>query len=183
MEKLLLTLGDQLFLIFGAMALGGALTMVFAKNAVHSVMGFLLAMCCIAGCYFTLSAEFMAVAQLLVYAGGIVVLFLFVVMLVELAKSKERSLFHRVQTPFAVGGVLVALITFVSVFWQSHFGPNATKALVLPANLASASEKLGNAQMVSRGLYADFILPFEILSVILLVALVGAVVLAKSERV
>ena len=95
--------GHYLFHVFGLMAVVGALTLVFSKNAVHSIVGFLLAMLSIAGCYLTLSAEFLAVAQLLVYAGGIVVLFLFVVMLVEMTKYKEKGLFQ-VQCAVRRGG-------------------------------------------------------------------------------
>jgi NADH-quinone oxidoreductase subunit J len=182
MEQLLLKLGENLFLIFGLIALAGAGTMIFSRNAVHSVMGFLLAMLAVAGCYLSFGAEFMGVAQLLVYAGGIVVLFLFVVMLVELSKAKTKGLFQR-QTPFAVALVLAGAVAFVGVFWQTLFGPAAKEALTLSPGLVAQGEKLGNAQLVSRGLFAEYLLPFEILSVILLVALVGAVVLAKSERV
>ena len=182
MEQLLLKLGQNLFLIFGCLALAGAATMIFAKNAVHSVMGFLSAMLAVAGCYLSFGAEFLGVAQLLVYAGGIVVLFLFVVMLVELSKAKEKGLFQR-QTPAAVTLVVAGAVAFVGIFWNTLFEPGSRQALVLSPGLVSSGETLGNAQMVSRGLFAEYLLPFEILSVILLVALVGAVVLAKSERV
>lgn len=182
MEQLLSHIGNHLFLVFGLMAVAGAGTMIFARNAVHSVMGFLSAMLSVAGCYLCLGAEFMGVAQLLIYAGGIVVLFLFVVMLVELSKAKEKGLFQR-QTPFALVLVLAGAVAFIGIFWQTIFGAGAREALTLPPALVAQGEKLGNAQMVSRGLFAEYLLPFEILSVILLVALVGAVVLAKSERV
>lgn len=183
MEALLTKLAQNLFFLFGLIALGGAATMVLAKNAVHSVVGFLAAMLAVAACYLTLHAEFLGVAQILVYAGGIVVLFLFVVMLVELTKFKERRLFQ-IQTPWAVGLVLAAVVGFVGLFWKTLFGPGAAEALTLRPELAQGLDVAKqNAQSVSRGLYADFLLPFEILSVILLVALVGAVVLAKSERV
>jgi len=182
MEHLLLKLGQNLFLIFGILALGGAGIMIFAKNAIHSVMGFLLAMLSVAGCYLSFGAEFLGVAQILVYAGGIVVLFLFVVMLVELTKAKEKGIFQR-QTPFALTLVLAGAVAFLGVFWRTLFGAPAAEALTLSPGLAAQGEKLGNAQMVSRGLFAEYLLPFEILSVILLVALVAAVVLAKTERV
>ena len=182
MEQMLTTIGQNLFLIFGVIALGGAATMIFAKNAVHSVMGFLLSMLAVSGCYLSIGAEFLGVAQLLVYAGGIVVLFLFVVMLVELSKDKEKGLFQ-CQTPMALVLVLAGAVAFVGVFWQTIFGASAKEPLTLAPGLMAAGEKLGNAQMVSRGLFAEYLLPFEILSIILLVALVGAVVLAKAERV
>ena len=105
MEAILSRSATYLFLLFGFIALGGAASMVFARNAVHSVVGFLVAMLAVAACYLTLQAEFLGVAQILVYAGGIVVLFLFVVMLVELTKIKEKRLFQ-IQTPWAVATVL-----------------------------------------------------------------------------
>ena len=183
MEAILSRSATYLFLLFGFIALGGAASMVFARNAVHSVIGFLVAMLAVAACYLTLQAEFLGVAQILVYAGGIVVLFLFVVMLVELTKFKEKRLFQ-IQTPWAVATLLVAVAAFGGVFWKTLFGPAAVEPLTLRPELAEGLKVAEqNAQALSRGLYADFLLPFEILSVILLVALVGAVVLAKTERV
>jgi NADH-quinone oxidoreductase subunit J len=183
MDSLLALIGNHLFHLLGLMAVGGALGLIFSKNAIHSVLGFLLCMLCVAGCYLTLSAEFLAVAQLLVYAGGIVVLFLFVVMLVEVTKYKEKGLFQT-QAPWAIGMVSVGAVAIISVFWRTFFPADAVKALTLSPELAQGLDVANqNAQAVSRGLFAQFLLPFEILSVILLVALVGAVVLAKSERV
>lgn len=182
MEGLLQFLGAHLFHGFAALALAGAAIMIFARNAVHSVMGFLGAMLATAACYLLLSAEFMAVAQVLVYAGGIVVLFLFVVMLVEMDKRAEKGRFQR-QTPFAVAAVLVLLGAFLAVFWPIVFPNAATVALTLPGEVGAGLDAAKfNAQAVSRGLYSGYLLPFEILSVILMVALVAAVALAKPER-
>jgi NADH-quinone oxidoreductase subunit J len=183
MDPLLASIGQYLFHIFGLMAVAGALALVFSKNAIHSIVGFLLSMLAVAGCYLTLSAEFLAVAQLLVYAGGIVVLFLFVVMLVEMTKFKEKGLFQS-QAKWAVAAVLAGAVVILSVFWSTWFGPGASQALTLGPELGQGLDMATqNAQAISRGLYAGYLLPFEILSVILLVALVGAVVLAKTERV
>ncbi len=182
MEKLLATIGQNLFVLFGLLAVGGAGVLIFSKSAVHSVIGFLFSMICVAGCFLSLQAEFLGVAQLLVYAGGIVVLFLFVVMLVELTKYQEQGIFQT-QTKFAIPLVGIGLLIFAGVFRAALFGPSAPEALTLQQGLVGATENLGNAQAVSRGLFANFILPFEILSVILLVALIGAIVLAKTERV
>lgn len=182
MEQFLVNIGQSLFVLFGLLAVGGAAVLIFAKSAIHSVIGFLFSMICVAGCFLSLQAEFLGVAQLLVYAGGIVVLFLFVVMLVELTKYQEKSIFQT-QTKFAVPLVAIGLLLFAGVFRAALFGPSAAEALTLQPGLVGAAENLGNAQAVSRGLFANFLLPFEILSVILLVALVGAIVLAKSERV
>jgi NADH-quinone oxidoreductase subunit J len=183
MDPLLASIGQYMFHIFGLMAVAGALALVFSKNAIHSIVGFLLSMLAVAGCYLTLSAEFLAVAQLLVYAGGIVVLFLFVVMLVEMTKFKEKGLFQT-QAKWAVAVVLAGAVVILSVFWSTWFGPSASQALTLGPDLGQGLDMATqNAQAISRGLYAGYLLPFEILSVILLVALVGAVVLAKTERV
>ncbi len=183
MEGLSLQPASILFASFGLLALAGATGMVFAKNAVHSVVSFLLAMLALAACYLTLHAEFLGMAQILVYAGGIVVLFLFVVMLVELTKFKEKGLFQ-LQTPWAIAIVLGSVILVGGIFWRTVFGPSAPEPLSLRPELAEGL-RIGdqNVQAISRALYADHLLPFEILSVILLVALVGAVVLAKRERV
>jgi NADH-quinone oxidoreductase subunit J len=183
MEHQLETIGRNMFAIFGVMALCGAAFMVASKSAVHSVLGFLFSMLCVAGCFLSLDAEFLGMAQILVYAGGIVVLFLFVVMLVELSKYKERGVFQ-LQTRSAVVAVAAGAAVFIAVFRNLLFGAASPEALVLRPELAQGLVVTQqNAQAVSRGLFSDFLLPFEILSVILLVALVGAVVLAKTERV
>jgi NADH-quinone oxidoreductase subunit J len=183
MEQALATIGRNFFLIFGLMAVGSAVAVIFAKSAVHSVLAFLFAMLSIAGCYLSLQAEFLGVAQILVYAGGIVVLFLFVVMLVELTKYKEQGGVFQLQTRVAVPAVLAGCAAFLWVFKETIFGAASKDALVLRPELALGLDVAKqNAQAVSRGLFADYLLPFEILSVILLVALVAAVTIAKAER-
>ena len=183
MEHLLETIGRNMFAIFGVMALCGAGFMVASKSAVHSVLGFLFAMLCVAGCFLSLDAEFLGMAQILVYAGGIVVLFLFVVMLVEMSKKTEKAVFQ-LQSRYAVVAVLCGAAAFIVAFRKVIFGAASPDALVLRPELAQGlAVTQQNAQAVSRGLFSDYLLPFEILSVILLVALVGAVVLAKTERV
>ena len=184
MEQALASIGRNFFLIFGLMAVGSAVAMVFAKSAVHSVLSFLFAMLSIAGCFLSLQAEFLGVAQILVYAGGIVVLFLFVVMLVELTRFKEQGSIFQLQTKVAVPAVLLGCGAFLGVFRETIFGAASKEALVLRPELAQGLDVARqNAQAVSRGLFADYLLPFEILSVILLVALVAAVAIAKQERV
>ena len=184
MEQLLTSIGQNLFVLFGLLAVGGAGVLIFSKSAVHSVIGFLFSMICVAGCFLSLEAEFLGVAQLLVYAGGIVVLFLFVVMLVELTRFKEQGSIFQLQTKVAVPAVLLGCGAFLGVFRETIFGAASKEALVLRPELAQGLDVARqNAQAVSRGLFAHYLLPFEILSVILLVALVAAVAIAKQERV
>ncbi|MFN8010636.1 MAG: NADH-quinone oxidoreductase subunit J [Holophagaceae bacterium] len=185
MDALLASIGKNLFLVFGLLACGGSIAMVASRSAVHSVLGFLFAMLNVAGCFLALGAEFLGMAQILVYAGGIVVLFLFVVMLVELsrAKGKDQAVFAG-QARAAVPVVLAGIAALGVVFKDAFFGAAAPQALTLRPGIAEGLDVArNNAQAVSRGLFADYLLPFEVLSVILLVALVGAVALAKSERV
>ena len=183
METLLASIGHYMFLVFGLMAVAGAVALVASKNAVHCVVGFLFAMRSVSGCYLCMNAEFVAVAQLLVYSGGIVVLFLFVVMLVEMTKYKEKGLFQ-LQTPYAVVAVAIGAAAIIGVFVSTYFGKAAAVPLTLEPGLEEGLNVAAqNSQAVSRGLFAGYLLPFEILSVILLVALVGAVTLAKKERV
>ena len=181
-DQILSLIGQHLFLIFGILAVAASAIMVIAKSAVHSVLSFLACMLCTAACYLTLQAEFLAVAQLLVYAGGIVVLFLFVVMLVELSKFKENRLFQK-QTPLAGALVLAGIGGFIWMFRQLIFGTSAEIALALPPELSEGLEMASqNAQAISRGMFTGYLLPFETMSVILLIALIGAIVLAKQER-
>ena len=183
MEHLIETIGRNMFAVFGVMALCGAAFMIASRSAVHSVLGFLFAMLSVAGCFLSLEAEFLGMAQILVYAGGIVVLFLFVVMLVEMSKKREKEVFQ-LQARYGIAAVLIGAAAFVGMFRKVIFGTASPEALVLRPELAKGLDVAQqNAQAVSRGLFADYLLPFEILSVILLVALVGAVVLAKTERV
>ncbi|MCL1894118.1 MAG: NADH-quinone oxidoreductase subunit J [Holophagaceae bacterium] len=182
-NQILAQVGQNLFLVFGILAVISSAIMVLAKSAVHSVLAFLACMLCTAACYLTLQAEFLAVAQLLVYAGGIVVLFLFVVMLVELSKFKETRLFQR-QTPVAGALVLAGIVGFWWLFNQLILGTSAEIALTLPPELSEGLEVASqNAQAISRGMFTGYLLPFETMSVILLIALIGAIVLAKQERV
>jgi len=182
LDAAIAALGRHLFLIFGLLVIVFAALMVFSKNAVHSVLAFLGCMLCTAACYLVLHAEFLAVAQMLVYAGGIVVLFLFVVMLVELSKYRDARLFQR-QYPLATIVVLAGVGGFLYLFRQLIFGPSAVQPLTLSPELAEGLDVASqNAQAVSRGLFTGYLLPFEIMSVILLVALIGAITLAKHER-
>lgn len=183
MESLLIYIGRYIFHTFGAIAIGGAIGMVFSKNAIHSVVCFLLTMLAVAGCYVCLSADFLAVAQLLVYAGGIVVLFLFVIMLVEMTKYKENRLFQ-LKTPYVLFTMLVSILVMASMLWKAFFNPTVNSIIMLSSTIGRGLDTTNqNAQVVSRGIFSGYILPFEILSVTLLVALIGAVVLAKKDAV
>jgi NADH-quinone oxidoreductase subunit J len=166
-----------MFVVFSVLALGTAVAVVVARNPVHSAL-FLLASFLLVACIFFLQqAEFVGTVQILVYAGGIMVLFLFVIMLVHQRTVRETKAFQH-QWDIALLFLLVFLVPFLYVFWTD-------KLADVPANPDAfrmvGGRPLGNTQAVAALLYSDYLLPFEIASVFLLVAMIGAVVLGKRS--
>lgn len=169
------------FVVFSVLALGLAVAVVVAKNPIHSAL-FLLSSFLIVACIFVLlHAEFVGAVQILVYAGGIMVLFLFVIMLVHQRTVRETVAFQH-QWDVALIFVIAFLLPFLYVFWTERFpaapfDPDAFRAV--------RGKIAGNTQAVAWSLYRDYLLPFEVASVFLLVAMIGAVVLGKrsAERV
>ncbi len=166
-------MGEALaFYTLSALILGFAVLVISAKNTVHSVLFLVLNFIFVAALYVLLHAEFLAVIQVLVYAGGIVVLYLFVVMLVNLKRPPEQH-----QDPHRQGrlglvmsGLVLAQLAAIAV----HSFTDVAPAAVRP-------EGAGNVEQVGMLLYTDYLIPFEVASVLLLVAMVGAIVLAKRE--
>ena len=163
------------FYTLAAFILGFAVLVVTTKDTVHSVLFLVLDFLFVAALYVLLSAPFLAVIQVLVYAGGIVVLYLFVVMLVNLKRPPEahQDSHRRTKLGFALAaGVLIEL---VAIAWYGYAGPAATVVPVV------ASPVTGNTEQVGWMLYTSYLIPFEIASMLLLVAMIGAIVLAKRE--
>jgi NADH-quinone oxidoreductase subunit J len=164
------------FYTLAALILGLGVLVVTARNTVHSVLFLVGNFLCVAVVYVMLAAEFLAVIQVLVYAGGIVVLYLFVVMLVNLKRPPEAPLDRRRQSRlgFLLAGVLLAEMTAILAYTAMR-----------PAPPPVASEGVltagGNTKVVGMLLYTDYLIPFEVASILLLVAMVGAIVLAKKE--
>ncbi|MEO8083777.1 MAG: NADH-quinone oxidoreductase subunit J [Ardenticatenales bacterium] len=160
-----------LFVIVGALALVTAVGMVLARNMVHSALFMVSHFGLTAILYLLLSAPFLAAAQVIVYAGAIMVLFLFVVMLLGDAEStlSEPIAGHRPASILALLVLGAALVTVASR------GVPAAGGGALP-------EGFGSPGQVGEALYTRWVLPFEIVSVILLVAMVGAVVIAHFRR-
>jgi len=150
-----------------------AIGVVYSKKAIHSVIALLLTMVLIGGIYLLLDAEFIAAVQLLVYAGGIIVLFLFVVLLVALHKTEDLRLFNR-YTHLTLGLITFLIAVLGYTFYKIPFAAAPEKVTNIIAD--------GSTEAVAKVLYSDYILPFEIASVLLLVAMLGAIILTK-ERV
>ncbi len=150
---------------------------VTARNTVHSVLFLVANFLCVAVIYVMLAAEFLAIIQILVYAGGIVVLYLFVVMLVNLKRPPEAAPDTRRQSRlgFAVAAVMLAEIAAVLVYSASRPASAVAAAAGTPAAAG------GNTRIVGMLLYSDYLVPFEVASMLLLVAMIGAILLAKKE--
>jgi NADH-quinone oxidoreductase subunit J len=164
------------FYVISALILGFALLVVTTKNTVHAVLFLVLNFLAVAALYVLLTAQFLAAIQVLVYAGGIVVLYLFVVMLVNLKRPPEdhSAPQRRVWTGFALAGlVLVQLVAIL--IWGGVGTP------VDPHTMQSSDLAMNNVEAVGRLLYQDYLVPFEVASMLLLVAMVGAIILAKRE--
>ena len=163
------------FYTLAALILGFAVLVISTKNTVHSVLFLVLNFLFVAALYVLLGAQFLAVIQVLVYAGGIVVLYLFVVMLVNLKRPPEAHRDRHRQSRLGLGlaaAVLAELVTIVA-YGYGRPSPAPAAAAALPVS--------GNVEQVGWVLYTSYLIPFEVASMLLLVAMIGAIVLAKRE--
>ena len=167
-----MTLDSAIFYFFAALAVISAIIMVTRRNAVHSAVFLITTLLATAGIFLQLQAEFLFVAQIILYVGGIMVLFIFVIMLVNLDVAARQIQFNRQAW---VGGIL-ALALGAEVFMAFRLGANAFR---LPSLSARAMQP--NAELVGVALFQRYMLPFEIASILLLVAMIGAVVLSKRK--
>jgi NADH-quinone oxidoreductase subunit J len=165
------------FYALAALILGFGVLVITARNTVHAVLFLVANLVCVAVLYLSLAAEFLAVIQVLVYVGGIVVLYLFVVMLVNLRGMPEAQIDPRRQSRlgFLVAAALLAEITAIVVY--SAAGPAPVAAVAA----AAAAAPLGNTEQVGLLLYTKYLIPFEVASMLLLVAMIGAIMLARKE--
>lgn len=167
---------DIFFYIFSAVALLFALLVVLGKNPISSAFSLVMVFFCVAANYVLLQAHFIAAIQVLVYAGAIMVLFVFVIMLlnadiknVDLGKSK----------PFQIGAAALCGILCVMFAWSIMHGTTApTKGALTLEKVESLG---GNVRVLSELMFSDYILPFELTSILLLVGIVGSVALAKRK--
>ena len=156
----------------GVLVVSGLLT-ILHKNAVTSALFLVLAFCSLAGIYLMLGAEFLGMVQVIVYAGAIMVLFLFVIMYLNLQHDIETGvqLALRRGVGWLAGGVLAAE---AAMLFARRWAPGPAATLGVPT-------AAGNTQTVGLALYTRYLFPFEITSMLLLVAMVGAVVIAKGR--
>lgn len=170
-----MTLDLALFLLLSLVAIASALGMLLSRNAVYSALYLVLNFVTVAVFYLLLGAPFIAMAQITVYAGAIMVLFLFVIMLLgtdELPKSQVLPW----QKPLAI--VLSVLLAVEATYLL------VTKARPVGDVLqpAESVDTVENLRQLGNLLFTDYLLPFEVVSILLLVAMVGAIILTKKEK-
>ena len=160
-----------LFLAFGAVAVAGAINLLAQTHPINSALSLIAVMAALAGEYLLLGAEFVAAVQVIVYAGAIMVLFLFVIMLLNLRQPEEAPVIPHIGQKL-LAAVLAGFTALIMIYAYRHASlPGGPE--VIPG--------LGNTESIARSLFTNYLLPFEVTSVLLLVAIVGAVVLAKSK--
>ena len=185
------------FMIIGTIAVASSILVVAMRNPVHSALFLLLTFLCVAVLFVIKAAEFVAAVQVLVYAGGIMVLFLFVVMLINYRQLPEE----RVTSPVWLGGIGVGVAVFIlfvtlvrpgtyhdqvadpvkklTTVRQSHLEDHPTDPNKLVRKTRDIENR--NAEAVGMALYTDYLVPFEVASLFLLVAMIGAIVIGKRE--
>ena len=164
-----------LFIVLGAIAVIAALGVVIARKAIYSALSLLVNFCSLAGLYLLLNAQFLAAVQVIAYAGAIVVLFLFATMLLG-AGEATANLKSQISRNYLA--IVLAFVLLVEVGYVVVSGTLAgTQGSDTPEAIASA----GNVQAIGKLLFTDYLLPFELAAVLLLIGIVGAVVLAKKK--
>lgn len=159
------------FLLFAAASVVAALIVVLARNPVHSALALMACFLQVSAIFVLLEAPLLAVIQIFVYVGAIMVLFLFVIMMVDVREAVLQRFLPGGNLPALVLLVLLGVEMVVLVFWSERF--SVTEPVVV-----SGGDQI---RQLSTTLFADYLLPFEVASIILLVALVGAIVLARKE--
>ena len=164
-----------LFIIFGLLAVAGAINFLLQRHPINSALSLVVVMMSLAVLYWSLGAEFLAAAQVIVYSGAIMVLFVFVVMLLN-AGEEERT--HGSRAAYLAGipgaAAVFCLLSFVFLTNGRSFGStDVTSPLTHAVN---------NITEISQVLFRDLLLPFEVTSILILVAILGAVVLARKEQ-
>ncbi len=161
------------FTIVAAVAVLASILVVTCRNPINSALSLVMTFFCLATFYVMLDAPFLAAVQVIVYAGAIMVLIVFVIMLLNLRTESAKRYTHAI----VIGGVIGFLTLFETAYFLMRSSATGTKGQLTSAMVT----QVGHTELIARAMFTDFLLPFEITSVLLLVAIVGAVVLAKRK--
>ena len=168
-----------LFYFFAALAVGGSVLVVGQRNPIYSVVSIVASFCGLSGLYVLLEAPFVAVVQIIIYAGAILVLFLFTVMLLNASREDaaewDRTHPYYRPGPTRVGGAL-AVVLLVQLVWA------LSKIEGLRAGVGEAQPAASSVRLLGRVLFTDYMFAFEVTSILIIAAMVGAVVLAGKRE-
>jgi len=172
------TFGEIIFWFFSGLAVLGGLMCITRRNPIASALWLVQTLFALAGLFVILDAQFLAALQVLVYAGAIMVLFLFVIMLLNLGRvggpPDIKGGFGKLVATLLAGGLALQLLTVATV------GPPEAIRMP-PGSMEALQREEGLVAVVGRSLYGEYLVPFEITSLLLLAAIVGAVILAKRK--
>jgi NADH-quinone oxidoreductase subunit J len=178
MDFLVANFGAILFYAVAAITVAAAVAVVTFRNPIHSAVALLLTFVMVAVLFVLRHAEFLAAVQVLVYAGGILVLYLFVIMLVRITDLGPGRVFLSGHAPLAIlGGVVLGCLIAIGILLGSMAAGDGNTA----AMTAVEGEALGNTEAVGWVLYTKYLVPFEVVSVVLLVAMIGAIVFGRRD--
>jgi len=161
---------ELLFLLFAAVAVGSAINVLVQRHVLYSSLSLILLLTAISALFILMQAEFLAVINVIVYAGAIMVLFVFVIMLLNLPRDEGGDDRLRWLKLIGIPMALFLLFMVVRTVWN-----------VQPLDPVAAPQLEGTAQAIGSSLFTDYLLPFELTSLLILIALMGAVVFAKKD--
>ena len=160
--------GDALFWLFGAVMVGSAFLVVTMRDIIRCGLAMIVCFGSLAGIYAIIGAPLLAAAQVIVYIGAISVLILFAIMLTQTKDAPSRLVFQTQAVPAAIASIIIAIVIALAI-GATDWGEAAKRAAI-------------TAEEMSDALFTDFVLPFEIVSVLLLAAVIGGVFLARREE-
>lgn len=166
---------ETLFYLFAVIAVASGVAMVLHRNPVYSAIFLIITLFAFAGFFVLLNAPFVATVHVIVYAGAIMVLFLFVIMLLNLQRDPARE--RGKLTRRTLGAILV--LAFIVELGALFFAATANNGV--SGTVPTASSPIGSTEVIGRSLFTTYLFPFEVASILLLVGMVGAIVLAKRK--
>ncbi|HEX5084852.1 MAG TPA: NADH-quinone oxidoreductase subunit J [Blastocatellia bacterium] len=164
-----------LFLGFAALAIVAAFNVILQRNPIYSAIGLIVVLCSLAALFLTLSAQFIAAMQIIVYAGAIMVLFVFVIMLLNVREEETRvdkqKYLKWLAAPLFLGllAEVLAVVRYVNLPQQ-------------PLTSAAGAAQLGTVEDIANGMFTKYVIPFEAASVLILMAIVGSMLLARKDK-
>ena len=163
---------EWVFYTFAILAIGSALSTILSRKPMYSVISVIITFFSLSGIYVLLNAQFLAVVNIIVYAGAIMVLFIFVIMFLNLSKESNELRNGAIVLASTISGALLVLI-LTALF---------RKAYIEPINPALFTNETGMIERLGKLLYTHYMLPFELVSVLFLVAISGAILIGKREK-